>query len=231
MKPITIAIDGYAGCGKSTTAKRVAQELGYVFIDTGAMYRAVTLFFLRNDIPFDQVNPQMLEALDQIKVGFTLSPDYPFPLVTVNDEIVEGEIRNPEVSGNVSQVAVHKPVRQAMVAQQQEMGKAGGVVLDGRDIGTVVFPFAELKVFMRADMEVRANRRLAELESKGVEITLDEVIHNLQERDRIDTTREESPLKQAEDARVLDTTLLGIDEQVQQVLEWVREVQTARSAQ
>lgn len=222
MKDITIAIDGYAGCGKSTTARRVAHDLGYIYIDTGAMYRAVSLYFLRHNISFEQEHPGMLAALNDLHIAFVRNEAGQLQ-TELNGEIVEQEIRSPEVSAIVSPVSVHASVREAMVAQQRRMGASKGVLLEGRDIGTVVFPDAELKVFMKAEMEVRARRRLAEMQARGVEISLTEVIENLQERDRIDTGRAIAPLRQAEDALVLDTTNLTIEDQVRIVCQWARE--------
>lgn len=216
--PITIAIDGYAGCGKSTTAKRVAQSLGYLFIDSGAMYRAVTLHALRQHIPFEEDNQQLQAALKQLTLTFTSGENPLIPSIVMNGESVEREIRTPDVAASVSQVARLGSVRDTMVAQQRQLAANGGVVMDGRDIGTVVFPHAELKIFMKADPIERARRRLAELENKGLSSSLEDVLANLQERDRIDTTRAIAPLKQADDAIVIDTTHLTIDEQVNRVL-------------
>jgi len=216
MKTIKIAIDGYAGTGKSTTARRVARKLNYTYIDTGAMYRAVTLFFLREGVPFDEVNPHMLDALNRIQLSFVESADHHICMF-LNGENVEDEIRKPEVSSKVSQVAVHGPVREKLVKEQRSMGAKGGVVMDGRDIGTVVFPDAELKIFMKADMEVRARRRKAELEAKGSVQSLEEITENLLERDKIDANREIAPLKKADDAKVIDTSTLNFAEQVDMI--------------
>lgn len=217
MRQITIAIDGYAGCGKSTTAKRVADTLGYTYIDSGAMYRAVTLYFLQHHVPFDSENLEMLEALTHIHLEFVPSL-LGKPEIHLNGENVESLIRTPAISNAVSPVSVHRSVRQAMVRQQQKMGERGGIVMDGRDIGTVVFPHAELKVFLSAQMEVRARRRQEELQEKGIDISLEEIMQNLRERDRTDSTRAESPLRQADDALVVDTSDCTIDEQVERVL-------------
>lgn len=214
---ITIAIDGYSGCGKSTTAKGVARRLGYVYVDSGAMYRAVTLYFLRHNIPFDTENPAMLAALKEIHIDFVLCKDTGLPEVRLNGEKVEKEIRSPEIAANVSPVSVHPAVRKQMVKLQQKMGKKSGVVMDGRDIGTVVFPHAELKVFMTADVEVRAQRRKEELAEKGITVSLEEVIHNLEERDKIDSSRAESPLRKAEDAIEIDTSTTSVAEQIEMV--------------
>ncbi|MEM7371101.1 MAG: (d)CMP kinase [Bacteroidota bacterium] len=223
MEKITIAIDGYAGCGKSTTAKGVAKELGYIYIDTGAMYRAVSLYFTQKRIDFYQDTDVLLNAVKEIQIDFVRDPQTGENLTRLNGQVVESEIRKPQISNIVSLVSIHASVREAMVAQQRQMGHAKGVVLDGRDIGTVVFPDAELKVFMTAEMEVRAGRRLAELQQKGVATTLEEVIENLKERDRIDTTRKIAPLKQAADSIVLDTTDLVIDQQIALVSQWAKQ--------
>lgn len=223
MRDITIAIDGYAACGKSSTAKAVARELGYRYIDSGAMYRSVTLYFQLYNIPFEEMNDELLASLNNLTVDFQINPETNKSEVYLNDKPVEHLIRMPEVSAQVSLAAKHKPVRAAMVASQRKMGAEKRIVMDGRDIGTVVFPDAELKVFMMADMEIRARRRQLELQEKGVEQSLEDIKHNLAERDRIDTTREESPLRQAEDALVLDTSDMDFREQVAQVIAWARE--------
>lgn len=222
MKPITIAIDGYAGCGKSSTAQAVAACLGYIYIDSGAMYRAVTLHLLREGIAYAEETPALLEAVRALEIDFVRPEVGGRPLTRLNGEVVEEAIRTPEVSAAVSPVARHPGIREQVVAQQREMGRRGGVVMDGRDIGTVVFPDAELKVFMRADMAVRAARRQAELRDRGIEEPLDAVMRNLAERDHIDSTRAVSPLRQAADALVVDTTDLTFDEQVQQVCDLAR---------
>ncbi|MEM8899944.1 MAG: (d)CMP kinase [Bacteroidota bacterium] len=223
MRDITIAIDGYAACGKSSTAKTVARELGYRYIDSGAMYRAVTLYFQLYNIPFEEMNDQLLASLENLKVDFQINPETNKSEVYLNDKPVEHLIRMPEVSAQVSLAAKHKPVRVAMVAAQRNMGAEKRIVMDGRDIGTVVFPDAELKVFMMADMDIRAKRRQLELQEKGVDQSLEDIKHNLAERDHIDTTRKESPLKQAEDALILDTSDMDFREQVAQVIAWAKE--------
>ncbi len=217
MKKINIAVDGYAGTGKSTTAKKLAQKLGYLFIDSGAMYRAVSLYLLRNKIDFEVESADLIAALDDIYIDFVINEGDLHPTVRLNGKEVESEIRKPEISAIVSPVAVHKSVRRAMVAQQQRIGLEKGVVMDGRDIGTVVFPEAELKVFVVADIEIRAQRRLNEMLKKGIDTTLEAVIQNLKERDHIDSSREEGPLKQAEDAILLDTSSMTIEDQVESV--------------
>lgn len=216
LRKIVIAIDGYSACGKSTTAKQVASILGYRYIDTGAMYRAVTLHFLEHHVSL--TNPkEVSKALGDIQIGFKVNSKN-ISETFLNGMNVEKQIRQMRVSENVSQVSTLKDVRMALVEQQRRMGKERGVVLDGRDIGTVVFPQAELKLFMTADVLVRAFRRQRELLDKGQLVDLDDVIDNLLNRDQIDTSRTESPLKQAEDAVVIDTTHITIDEQVDEVV-------------
>ncbi|MEZ4826653.1 MAG: (d)CMP kinase [Bacteroidia bacterium] len=218
MKRITIAIDGYAGCGKSSTAKSVARKLNYLYIDSGAMYRAVSLYFLRHNIPYETESEELLDALENIYVDFVEKPGELFPIITLNGQEVEDDIRNPEISAIVSQVSIHKEVRREMVSQQRRLGEAGGVVMDGRDIGTVVFPNAELKIFMTASPEVRARRRMEELLERGIEVSLNEIQENLERRDYIDSHRKESPLVQAEDAILIDTSDMEFKEQVDRVL-------------
>ncbi len=217
MKKIVIAIDGYSSCGKSTTAKLVAAELGYAYIDTGAMYRAVTLYFLQNHVSF--TNPKEIrEALDNIDITFHYNAKAKRNEVFLNGLSVEDEIRKMYVSNQVSEVSVIVEVRRAMVAQQQKMGRRRGVVMDGRDIGTAVFPDAEVKIFMTADVDTRAKRRQQELLAKKQLVNLEEIKQNLEKRDLIDSTRTESPLRRAEDAFLLDTSHMAIDEQVEFVL-------------
>lgn len=216
IKKIVIAIDGYSACGKSTTAKLVAGILGYRYIDTGAMYRAVTLYFLDHHVSL--TNPkEVSKAIDDIHISFKVNSKN-ITETYLNNLNVENQIRRMRISENVSTVSAIKDVRVAMVEQQRKMGRERAVVMDGRDIGTVVFPNAELKVFMTADVLVRAFRRQKELLMRDQMIDLDEVIDNLIQRDRIDTTRAESPLRQAEDAHVMDTTHITIDEQVDEVI-------------
>lgn len=217
MKKIVIAIDGYSSCGKSTTAKLVAAELGYAYIDTGAMYRAVTLYFLDHHVTL--TNPkEVKDALDKIDISFHYNPKAKRNEVFLNGLNVEDEIRKMYISNQVSEVSVVKEVRWAMVAQQQKMGKKRGVVMDGRDIGTAVFPDAEVKIFMTADVDTRAKRRQDELLDKKQLINLGEIKENLLKRDLIDSTRQESPLRRADDAFLLDTSHMTIDEQVDFVL-------------
>lgn len=216
LSKIVIAIDGYSACGKSTTAKEVAKILGYRYIDSGAMYRAVTLYFLNHHVAL--TNPREIHrALQQINISFKINAKG-VTETFLNGLSVEEEIRQLRVSEQVSPVSAIKEVREAMVSQQRKLGKERGIVMDGRDIGTVVFPQAELKLFMTADMMVRAFRRQQEWLAQERLVDLDEVIENIKKRDHIDTTRAESPLKQAEDAIVIDTTHITIDEQVDEVV-------------
>lgn len=216
LNKIIIAIDGYSACGKSTTAKEVARILGYRYIDSGAMYRAVTLYFLNNHIAL--TNPKEINrALQKIQVSFNINARKETETF-LNGLCVEQEIRDMRISDHVSPVSAIKEVRDAMVAQQRKLGKEKGIVMDGRDIGTVVFPQAELKLFMTADMQVRAYRRQQEMLAQDMLIDLDDVIENIKRRDQIDTTRKESPLRKADDAWVIDTTHITIDEQVDEVI-------------
>ena len=219
---IIVAIDGYSSCGKSTLAKALAKELQYSFIDTGAMYRAVTLYMLRNKISHNN-EKDVERALAEIEIKFVFNPKRQASDTYLNGVCVEDEIREMAVSQQVSNYSTIKAVRVAMVQQQQVMGAKGGVILDGRDIGTVVFPNAELKIFMTASVDVRTKRRYNELKSKGKEVSMQEVRTNLQERDHIDSTRKESPLRQATDARVLDNSNLSMSEQLALALSWVNE--------
>jgi CMP/dCMP kinase len=220
MKKIVVAIDGYSSCGKSTTAKLVAKELHYAYIDTGAMYRAVTLYFLNNYIDF--TNPKKIaQALQEIHITFERNARTQRNEVFLNGLNVEDEIRKMYISNSVSEVSVIPEVRHCMVKQQQKMGKKRGVVMDGRDIGTTVFPDAEVKVFMTADVYTRAKRRQQELLENNEMVPLDEIIKNLEKRDLIDSTRKESPLIRAQDAALLDTSYITIDEQVDFVMERV----------
>ena len=215
MKKITIAIDGLSSCGKSTMAKDLAKKIGYVYIDTGAMYRAVTLYSLRHGIITKQgIDEEALRnQMKKIRISFVFNPETGRPDTYLNGRCVEKKIRTMEVSNYVSPIATIGFVREAMVDQQREMGKAKGVVMDGRDIGTVVFPDAELKVFVTASAEVRAQRRFDELTAKGEVCNFEEILFNVQERDRIDSTREIAPLQQAPDAIVLDNSQMTIPEQ------------------
>lgn len=215
MKKITIAVDGFSSCGKSTMAKFLAQKAGYIYIDTGAMYRAVTLYciqngLIKNGIPDEK---RLAEQINDIKIEFRSDPDTGLPETYLNGKNVEREIRLMEVSNLVSIVSAIGFVRKAMVKQQQEMGKSKGVVLDGRDIGTVVFPDAELKIFATASPEIRAQRRYDELKQKGETVSFEEILENVKKRDHIDQTRTESPLKKADDAVILDNGHMNIEEQ------------------
>lgn len=223
---ITIAIDGYSSCGKSTLAKELAKELQYVFIDSGAMYRGVTLFALENKwIDGDNVNQKkLILALPEIQLNFKLNSETKSPELYLNGKNVSKEIRTPKVSAHVSLVASIKEVREKLVASQREMGKEGGIVMDGRDIGSVVFPNAELKLFVTASADVRTERRYEELIFKGVSITKEEVKANLLKRDKIDSTRKESPLIQTKDAIILDNTHLDREEQLKVALELVSKI-------
>ena len=217
MKKITIAIDGNSSCGKSTMAKDLAREVGYIYTDSGAMYRAVTLYCLENGLftPEGIDTVQLEAAMPNIQISFQLNPDTQRPMTYLNGVNVEDRIRTMEVSSHVSPVAALPFVREALVKLQQEMGKAKGIVMDGRDIGTVVFPDAELKIFVVASAEIRAQRRYDELKAKGQEAFYEEILANVKERDYIDQNREVSPLRQAEDALLLDNSNLTIEEQKQ----------------
>jgi cytidylate kinase len=216
---IIIAIDGYSSCGKSTLAKALAAQLEYVFIDTGAMYRAVALYFLRNNIGFEN-EAQILKALGVIKLNFVYNATSLKSDMVLNGENVEAEIREMRVSEKVSEVAAIGAVRDFAVAQQQAMGAFKGIVMDGRDIGTVVFPGAELKIFVTADPAIRVERRFLELQNTNPSIRKEEIEANLKHRDLMDTTRERSPLKQADDAIVLDNTNMTREEQFNLALSW-----------
>lgn len=222
---IVVAIDGHSSCGKSTIAKALATRFGYAFIDSGAMYRAVTLYALRHHLIEDgTVNTQaLIDALADIKIEFRYNPLLQKSDTYLNGENVEDEIRQLPVSQNVSPVATIAEVRAAMVRLQQEMGKSKGIVMDGRDIGTVVFPDAELKLFVTASPEIRAQRRYDELKAKGEIVSYEEILQNVMERDRIDSTRETSPLRKAEDALVLDNSHMTREEQMEWVIEKMEE--------
>jgi cytidylate kinase len=220
---INIAIDGHSSCGKGTLAKNIAKELGYLFIDSGAMYRAVTLYLLNEGITLEELKDDPA-VLGNIKIDFKFDPEKKFYETYLNQVNVENEIRNMRVSKYVSPVSTLKVVRDFLVKKQQEIGQSKGVVMDGRDIGTVVFPDAELKIFMTASPEVRAKRRYEELSKKGIHINYKEVLHNIRERDQIDSTRKESPLKKAEDAITLDNTSMTKQEQAKISLQWAKGV-------
>lgn len=226
MKKIVIAIDGHSSSGKSTMAKDLAREIGYIYIDTGAMYRAVTLYALQHHyIQGNVIDEEALKAdMDKIDISFQYNAETGRPDTFLNGKKVEKEIRTMEVSDKVSPIAALGFVRRAMVAKQQEIGKAKGVVMDGRDIGTVVFPDAELKLFVTASPEVRARRRWEELQAKGESVSYEEVLANVKKRDYIDSTRAESPLRQAPDAIVLDNSNMTIAEQKQWLMRQVKAI-------
>lgn len=216
MKKITIAIDGFSSCGKSTMAKDLAREIGYIYVDTGAMYRSVTLFAMRNGL-FNAdgsiKTDELRQRMNEINISFRLNSETGRPDTYLNGELVEKEIRTMEVSAHVSPIATLPFVRAALVAQQQAMGKEKGIIMDGRDIGTVVFPDAELKIFVTASAEVRAQRRYDELKAKGMPADFDDILKNVKERDYIDSHREVSPLRKADDAIELDNSNMTIAEQ------------------
>ena len=221
MEDLVIAIDGNSGCGKSSTAKALAQKLKYIYIDSGAMYRAVTLFFIKHKV--DIKNDKDVEgALKQIDISFKYNIDTGKNETYLNRKNVENEIRQMEVSNLVSPVSELSKVRKKLVDQQRRLGEGRGVVMDGRDIGTVVFPNADMKVFMTADLQVRAKRRQLELKEKGAKVGLVEIIENLRNRDIIDSSRADSPLKKADDAHVIDTSKISFEDQVGQILSLIQ---------
>jgi cytidylate kinase len=225
-KKLIIAIDGHSSCGKSTVAKDLAKKINYTYIDSGAMYRVVTLFAMRNNLVSDEkVDENKLNHLiNQVSISFQYNETKQRHETFLNGELVEDEIRSLEVSNNVSLIAKIKFVREKMVAFQRELSKGGGVIMDGRDIGTVVFPNAELKIFMTADVEVRAIRRYKELKEKGDAVSLDDIRENVKKRDYIDENRDESPLKKADDAIVLNNSHLSKEEQLDWIVERMNEV-------
>ncbi|MBN4062297.1 MAG: cytidylate kinase [Flavobacteriales bacterium] len=225
MRKIIIAVDGYSSCGKSTLAKQLAKELGHVYVDSGAMYRAVTLFSIEhNFIDRDNVKKQeLIDSLDDIQISFKPNAEFGFSETFLNGKNVEKEIRQMKVATHVSKISAIKEVRKKLVSLQCKIGRNGGVVMDGRDIGSVVFPDAELKIFMTADKEIRAKRRFDELYAKGESVSMEEVKKNIEERDYLDTHREESPLVQAKDAIVLDNSNLTPQQQLEVALEWAKE--------
>ncbi|MDF9795268.1 cytidylate kinase [Catalinimonas alkaloidigena] len=223
MQDIIIALDGYSGCGKSSTAKEVAKALKYTYLDSGAMYRAVTLYFLRHQVNL-QDSEVVAEALDAINIRFSRNEDSLLNETYLNGENVEEEIRKMEVSKNVSAVSALPVVRKKMVSQQRALGKDKRVVMDGRDIGSHVFPEAELKIFMTADLKVRAERRMKELAEKGGGASLEEIENNLRERDKLDSSRAQSPLIRTEDAIEIDTTYLNFDEQVKKIVDLAKKL-------
>ena len=226
MKKITIAIDGFSSCGKSTMAKDLAKEIGYIYIDSGAMYRAVTLYSIENGLFCgDEMNVETLKSqINHIHITFRMDPETGRPITYLNGTNVENKIRTMEVSTKVSPISTLDFVREALVAQQQAMGREKGIVMDGRDIGTTVFPDAELKIFVTASAEVRAQRRYDELQAKGEEADFDSILENVKQRDYIDQNREVSPLRKAEDALTLDNTNLTIEEQRDWLLDHYNQV-------
>jgi cytidylate kinase len=226
---IIIAIDGYSSCGKSTLAKELAEQMHYAYIDTGAMYRAITLYFLRENVSLKHPE-EISEALKNISLHFEAHAETKKSEMFLNDENVSRYIRDMIVAEKVSEVAAIKEVRTFAVEQQQKMGQHKGLVMDGRDIGTVVFPDAELKIFMTADPEIRVKRRFQEMYEVNPDITLDEVRHNLEMRDYIDSNREESPLRRADDARLLDNSELSREEQLKLALQWVAEARELKQS-
>lgn len=225
MKKINIAIDGYSSCGKSTLAKQLASHFGYVYIDSGAMYRAITLYAIRKGFIKDNflMRDDLIKSLHDIKIDFHFNGSTSKSETILNGENVEKEIRGMEVSNHVSKVSLVKEVRRKLISLQQQLGDHKGVIMDGRDIGTAVFPNAELKIFMTADNDTRVKRRFDELKSKGQFVSLDDVQENIAARDHSDTTREENPLIKATDARVVDNTDMTPDEQFELVKGWIEE--------
>ena len=227
MKKIIVTIDGWSSCGKSTLAKQLAQELNYIYVDSGAMYRAITLYFLRNHVDWTN-SAEVNEALENISLEFVFNPSSERSEMHLNGENVEYVIRDMVVAEKVSDIAAIREVREFAVAQQQQMGKGKGIVMDGRDIGTVVFPDAELKIFMTADNAIRVERRFKELYDKNPNISLEEVKANLEMRDYIDSNREVSPLRKADDAVILDNTNLTPMEQFKRALKLVQDSCTTK---
>jgi cytidylate kinase len=229
LKKVIITIDGYSSCGKSTLAKQLAGELDYVYIDSGAMYRAITLYFIQNRVDWN--NPEEVHvAMGNISLEFVYNPISMLSEINLNGENVEHLIREMLVAERVSEVAAVKEVREFAVAQQRQMGEQGGIVMDGRDIGTTVFPHAELKIFMTADTAIRVERRFKELYAKNKNITLHEIKENLELRDYIDTNREISPLRKAEDAIILDNSQLSLEDQQKLVMQWVDDIIMVQSS-
>jgi len=222
MKKIIITLDGYSACGKSTLAKQLARELNYIFVDSGAMYRAITLYFLRNHVDLTN-DAEVKQALSEINLDFEYNGATGTSDIYLNDENVEAMIRDMLVSEHVSEVSANRYVRDFGVAQQQKLGQKKGIVMDGRDIGTTVFPHAELKIFVTADPAVRAERRFKEMYERNPNITIEEVTHNLEMRDYMDSNREFSPLRKAEDAVILDNSNLTKEEQLETALRWAKE--------
>ena len=224
MKSITIAIDGFSSCGKSTLAKALAKELGFTYMDSGAMYRSVSLYIKRSKIPIDELSSkEVKEILDGVQIDFKWNRETMLSETFLNGENVENEIRGKEVSDTVSKIAQNKNIRAILVERQREMAKGRGVVMDGRDIGTKVFPKADVKLFMTAEPAIRAERRYSELKAKGDSITLEEVIENIRLRDYNDSTRKENPLRKADDAIEIDNSFIGQEEQLGMVLKMIHD--------
>ncbi|HNX79835.1 MAG TPA: (d)CMP kinase [Prolixibacteraceae bacterium] len=225
-KLLIIAIDGFSSCGKSTLARMLARTLGYIYIDSGAMYRAITLFALRNNLIVNGIPDKeaILKELAGISISFGYDHENETNITRLNGENVEEEIRRPEVSAYVSPVSAIREIREAMVLIQRKLGEKGGIVMDGRDIGTVVFPHADLKIFMTADPEIRAQRRYLELSLKGIAVSMDDIRNNIAQRDYMDQNREISPLRKAPDAIILDNSNLNIQEQLDWVLEKMKTI-------
>ncbi len=221
---IIIAIDGFSSTGKSTIAKQLAEKLGYIYVDTGAMYRAVTLYAMQKNIINETrlIKKELIQEINNISLSFKFNMKLGFAEMYLNNVNVEKKIRSLEVSKLVSKVATISEVREKLVSEQQEMGKNKGIVMDGRDIGTVVFPYAELKLFMTASADKRATRRYKELLERGDEVSYDEILFNVQERDRIDSTREDSPLLKADDAIEFDNSDMGLEEQFERIMSLVK---------
>ncbi len=227
MDKINIAIDGYTGCGKSTTAKRVAEKLNYLYVDTGAMYRAVTAYVLRNNIPPEKITS---ELLNNLHLEYFYDNATKTAKIYINDEDYTPYLRLPETSKNVSMISALPTVRNYLVPLQRKMSEQKGIIIDGRDIGSVVMPDAELKVFMTADLDVRARRRYEELTQQGIQTTVEEVKKMIAERDKKDTTRKIGPLIRVPEAKLLDTSEMTIDEQVNQVIKWTNQVLDERKS-
>jgi len=224
MKKIIVAIDGLSGCGKSSTAKAVAKKIAYTYIDTGAMYRSITLYFLENQIDWKNTNA-VADALQKIRIDFRFNESTQHNDTYLNDQNIEDQIRSMRISEKVSEISAISAVRRFLVSQQQQIGQGKGIVMDGRDIATVVFPDAELKIFMTAHPEVRAKRRQAELHQKGQKASLEEIMNNFLDRDFQDSHRADSPLRKSEDAIEIDTSDLDFEQQVQSIVDLVRKYQ------
>ena len=223
MRNIVIAIDGFSGTGKSSTAKEVASSLGYTYIDSGAMYRCVARYFINHQIDFVE-EEKVIKALDEILISFRFNKLLNASEIFLNDQIMDHQIRLPEINEIVSQIAAQPLIRKKLVSRQQALGLHKSMVMDGRDIGTVVFPDAALKIFMTADLDIRSKRRQKELEEQGIQVTLEEIKKNLDSRDHLDTTRIDSPLIKAEDAITLDSSYLTFDDQVKEIIDLANKI-------